>query len=147
MTKATKENGFTLIELMIVIAIIGILAAVAVPQYANYTKRSKFSEVITQTSSAKTTVSLCYQVDHDISICNGSGLATDYPGMYQDIASPGRGNLESLTTVAGQITATGTQATDGATYILLPTISAGDQLVWSLDPASTCLTDGLCKEL
>lgn len=141
-----KEQGFTLIELMIVIAIIGILAAVAVPQYSSYTKRSKFAEVITQTNSAKTTVSLCFQVDHDIATCNGTGLATDFAGMYPDVASPGIGHLESLTTVAGVITATGTQETDGATYILTPIIANSNTLTWSIGAGSTCLTDGLCKE-
>ena len=50
------QKGFTLIELMIVIAIIGILAAVAVPQYSQYTKRAKFADVIAQTSPFKTAV-------------------------------------------------------------------------------------------
>jgi len=55
------QKGFTLIELMIVIAIIGILAAVAVPQYSQYTKRAKFSEVKLAVSPIKSGVELCYQ--------------------------------------------------------------------------------------
>jgi len=54
-----KKNGFTLIELMIVIAIIGILAVVAVPQYNQYSKRSKFSEVKTSVSPIKASVEVC----------------------------------------------------------------------------------------
>ena len=56
------QKGFTLIELMIVIAIIGILAAVAVPQYGQYTKRAKFvGEVVNQAAPYKAAVSLCIQ--------------------------------------------------------------------------------------
>ena len=56
-----KQQGFTLIELMIVVAIIGILAAIALPAYQNYTKRAQMSEVILAASSCRTTVSERYQ--------------------------------------------------------------------------------------
>jgi len=77
-----KQQGFTLIELMIVIAIIGILAAVAVPQYGQYTKRAKFSEVITKTAAAKTAVTLCYQEEGKLDECDGGkkGIPKDITG-------------------------------------------------------------------
>lgn len=61
--KITPQNGFTLIELMIVVAIIGILAAVALPAYQDYTVRAKVSEVVIAGSSAKILMSEAFQVD------------------------------------------------------------------------------------
>ena len=97
-----KDSGFTLMELMIVIAIIGILAAVAVPQYGNYTKRAKFSEVITQTASSKTAVNLCFQEEDSLDNCNGG-----YGTIPADVGTA-KGALASLTTAVGVITAVGT---------------------------------------
>ena len=57
--KATMQKGFTLIELMIVVAIIGILAAIAIPQYQNYVTKSQLTRVIGETGNLRTLVDLC----------------------------------------------------------------------------------------
>ena len=59
--KRSVQQGFTLIELMIVVAIIGILAAVALPAYQDYTRRAKVSEIVLAASACRTTISEVYQ--------------------------------------------------------------------------------------
>ncbi|MEZ6938075.1 prepilin-type N-terminal cleavage/methylation domain-containing protein [Aeromonas sp. S12(2024)] len=56
-----KQSGFTLIELMIVVAIVAILAAVALPAYQNYTKKAKMTELVAATGALKTAVEICVQ--------------------------------------------------------------------------------------
>ncbi len=69
------QKGFTLIELMIVVAIIGILAAVALPAYQDYTVRAKVSELLTNASSAKSLISEAFQTD---SLAGVAAAATEY---------------------------------------------------------------------
>lgn len=141
LAKRSNQDGFTLIELMIVIAIVGILAAVALPSYTNYTKRAKFAEVINATQAVRGAIDSCYQTGGAIASCdavddiNVSILAGDaVEGQY--VASL------AVTENTGKITATGTGAVDGATYILTPT-PTNNTLTWAV--TGTCsATYGLC---
>lgn len=67
------QKGFTLIELMIVIAIIGILAAIAIPAYQNYIKRAAYTEVTSAMAPIKTAVDTCYAIEKSLTACDTAG--------------------------------------------------------------------------
>jgi prepilin-type N-terminal cleavage/methylation domain-containing protein len=133
------QQGFTLIELMIVVAIIGILAAVAIPAYQDYTLKAKFAEVTSVAAAYQTAVSACMQETNDITTCNTgtNGIPGTQTSTY----------VASIAVLGGVITVTPNAPFATATLVLTPSNVAGQSAVIWAKTGSGCLTSTpvLCK--
>ena len=134
-----KQEGFTLIELMIVVAIIGILAAVALPAYQNYSNRAAFSELVLAVTPRKTAVELAIQTRSPLALAS---LAPSVMGIPANVTAAA--GVHGAAVLAGAITMTG--ATDwgdlaGVTYSLTPD-GITPPVQWT--EGGTCLTAGFC---
>jgi len=145
MLKQTQK-GFTLIELMIVIAIIGILAAVAVPQYGQYTKRAKFAEVVSATAPIKTGVDVCIQsrqASADCATWADIGVTQASVEVGSNVA--GAAIAENAGTIT--VTMTGDATTvNGAIYAIDGVYdNAANTMTWGLNAGTSTCDDAATK--
>jgi len=148
-----SNNGFTLIELMIVVAIIGVLAGVAIPAYGSYVKRAKFSEVVAATSAIKLAVELCYQKNDSLTVCDDNttdnGSISDSEVAQARTGALNGGYIDAINVIyvnASHLTIAvkGNSEVDDADYHLKG-VPKNRSLVWGLDEnSSTCDEKGVC---
>lgn len=144
-----RQSGFTLIELMIVVAIVAILAAIALPAYQTYTKKAKFSEVVTATGAFKTAVEVCAQKDGSLANCVSpatNGIPANVSGASSPdsfVASVSIGGTSAAVTITA-LGKTPPFTSGEQTYILGGTYTGG-QVIWTnAASGSTCLAAGIC---
>jgi len=159
------QKGFTLIELMIVVAIIGILAAVAIPAYTKYTKKAKFTEVVQATQAIKTALESCASDQGSFTNCfaatqgipanvgswaagtaSQTSITTPAFGKYVAyVGVPTTAGAAGVTTAAITAAAISASGMAGEAYELDASFNSATGVTWTTNTASSCLAANICK--
>lgn len=135
-----QQQGFTLIEVMIATAIIGILGSIAIPSYSAYTKKAKFTEVITAIAPVKMSLDTCASVE---GVWKSSQCSYNTFNASQYIQE-GKITFIDEQTVSTEYTLMSGNGFKGETYNLTGSIKDFG-IEWKVDPNSTCLKAGICR--
>ncbi|MEK7322521.1 MAG: prepilin-type N-terminal cleavage/methylation domain-containing protein [Pseudomonadota bacterium] len=137
------QQGFTLIELMIVVAIIGILAAIAIPAYQDYTTRSKWSGNITAIESTKLAMAECLQNSAGVvASCDTLAELTTATGFTALPTSSTNLSSVTITATTGAIVVTGTAAVGSCVVTFTPSVADPTRISWT---AATTAATGCSK--
>ena len=147
-TLLRSPGGFSLIELMVAIAIIGILAVVALPAYQSYVKRSEFAQVIEDWDALKLAVELCWDIEGDLRKCDKSNGAI--ASAIQGLPGVDVRIYTSTTpyTMQVRLYSTTVNLADGSDAGIQYGAAAlkGGRLAWGItEDSSSCLSEGICS--
>lgn len=131
-----RTAGFTLIELMIVVAIIAILAAIAIPAYQDYVTRSKVSELMLAVDGCKTSVTEYYQTQADWPANQQASGCGDQNTKYVDSLVVGAGGL---ITAAGKVGSSALPSDAAGNVQLEPTVTATGHVTWACNGSGTTI--------
>ena len=131
-------TGFSLLELLLVVALIGILAAFAVPTYQKYLQQTRFLEVVQHTQAVRISQAACLMVaGQNLTACDSyTELALQAPVATANTAQV------TISLTKAIITGTGTSSAGGFTYILTPSFNTAGQLSYSV--SGTCVAAAAC---